>query len=390
MATLHTGMCQRCATDLKEVEDDDFLSGIAKYSPVNHMDPLFGLTGHPRLFKKWLYLLNTMTITESMLVALAHMQVSYCYFRGRRQSAGMPFFHKNIICFPQELAQLRELLNFFINLKIKDTVNVHWQPHDKYEKNLYKATVVSIQPEFIRVKIDYNGQQYYVDADKSDIERRVQLPWQPRDLRDALVIFSRCNGKNRNDYIDDLRVRRKVVGRGLRLLSKMGSWREGRGEEPLHMYYHETQVFDFNPENLAALPEDTVPEELNCQSFHDDSDEDVLRTEDFCHWLHEGKFAKLLAGRWAFDLTKEDRQADTFVDLFHSIYAEIAEKYVDFDEFQPHVNSTTIPISLLARWIYDCISLQHVTFKNEDADDIINEITQLIKHEVASVHSLPC
>jgi hypothetical protein len=42
MATFHTGLCHRCASDLQSVAGDPILDGVAKFSHQNHMDPLFG------------------------------------------------------------------------------------------------------------------------------------------------------------------------------------------------------------------------------------------------------------------------------------------------------------------------------------------------------------
>ena len=89
-------------------------------------DPLLNVD-EGRAYREWLELAREATVVESMLVALGHMQVSVCYLRSARQGPRrglMPAFHKNIICFPQDLAELRQLQHFFANLRVNDVVNV--------------------------------------------------------------------------------------------------------------------------------------------------------------------------------------------------------------------------------------------------------------------------
>jgi hypothetical protein len=89
-------------------------------------DPLLN-ADEGRAYREWLELAREATVVESMLVALGHMQVSVCYLRSARQGPRrglMPAFHKNIICFPQDLAELRQLRHFFANLRVNDVVNV--------------------------------------------------------------------------------------------------------------------------------------------------------------------------------------------------------------------------------------------------------------------------
>ena len=72
------------------------------------------------------YCFDNATIVEEMLVALLHMQVDICYMRpGRRQQyTGLPSFRKNTIAFPQELPEVKQLMNFWTSLSPNDIVNV--------------------------------------------------------------------------------------------------------------------------------------------------------------------------------------------------------------------------------------------------------------------------
>ena len=63
---------------------------------------------------------------------------------------------------------------------------------------------------------------------------------------------------NKDEYVEDLRVRRNMIKLLLRLLTKQGHWREEEGQEPMHDYY---VGFDFmSDEELAEhLPENDIP-----------------------------------------------------------------------------------------------------------------------------------
>ena len=64
-----------------------------------------------------------------------------------------------------------------------------------------------------------------------------------------------------HEYVEDLRVRRNFVVALLRCLTRLGHWRQHRGEEPMHAYYTE---FDWLPEEEIEeiLPEDGMPASL--------------------------------------------------------------------------------------------------------------------------------
>ena len=55
------------------------------------------------------YYFKHATVVEAMVVALQHMQISVCTLRGFRGKEGLSCYRKNIISFPQELLELRQL-----------------------------------------------------------------------------------------------------------------------------------------------------------------------------------------------------------------------------------------------------------------------------------------
>ena len=76
--------------------------------------PLFGLDDGAA-YKEWLYLAESASVVESMLVALNHMQVSVCYLQYMRLGHGvLPGFRKNIMAFPQDINDLKNLSHFFL------------------------------------------------------------------------------------------------------------------------------------------------------------------------------------------------------------------------------------------------------------------------------------
>ena len=105
-----------------------------------------------------------------------------------------------------------------------------------------------------------------------DIEKRVSLPWKPKDLRDHLIVFRRRQG-NSDNYVSDLRVRKDMVSRILTLLTTKGFRGPGHEHEPLHQYYGD---IEWSQEDLDALPEDDVPPETHIQDFDEDKDACVI------------------------------------------------------------------------------------------------------------------
>jgi hypothetical protein len=77
-ATLHHGICRRCSDELRAVEDDPEMRGVARFSAANHMDPLMGYPDDVAARRELDHYIDAASVVESMLVALHHMQVSVC------------------------------------------------------------------------------------------------------------------------------------------------------------------------------------------------------------------------------------------------------------------------------------------------------------------------
>ena len=114
----------------------------------------------------------------------------------------------------------------------------------------------------------------------------MSLPWKPKDLRNHLVVFRRKE-LNKDTYVEDLYVRRNMISRILRLLTTTGCRGEGHEHEPLHQYY---TAFEWCQENLDALPENDVPEDLHFEDFDEDPKQNILTEDEFVTWLTEGRF----------------------------------------------------------------------------------------------------
>jgi hypothetical protein len=157
------------------------------------------------------------------------------------------------------------------------------------------------------------------------VERRVTLPWKPRDLSDHLIVFRRRRGRAR-DYVEDLRVRRALVTRILLLLTERGEWRPGRGVEARHMYY---SSFDWlSPEQLEQLlPEDGVPEDLNFQDIDEALPTGGLTRALFVDWLQEGRHdcpvAQALLNAWATRL--QGAANESLEDFFERLLGDARE-----------------------------------------------------------------
>ena len=104
-------------------EEEGDLRDICTFGPENNWDPLnniddvrfpfgrdIGELDRSALLKELRYCHDNATVTESMFVALEHMQVVCCYLRNSRLgTTSMTGFRKNIISFPQD-RQLETLL----------------------------------------------------------------------------------------------------------------------------------------------------------------------------------------------------------------------------------------------------------------------------------------
>ena len=256
MASFHTGTCKRCYDASERDSTDSFLATVPCFSARNHMDFLHGMsetnalpceqqllrqtTDVPpllgedvdRIRAEYVYLFKHATVVECMLVSLNHMQVSVCHMRQRRfRSGDMLSFHKNVICFPQVVTELENLQAFWRNLRCYDIVNVcHGDgPVPR------KAMVESIDAKTVSVRFEDDGSSARIDP--LSVRQRFRLPWQPKDLHDYLIVFRRQIPNRPGEYIEDLRVRRNLVARLLRLFTRQGTWREHCGIQTMHQYY---------------------------------------------------------------------------------------------------------------------------------------------------------
>ena len=108
----------------KRFKNDALLANVGVFTAQNNWDPLFGLDDGAA-YKEWLNLSRIATVTETMLVALSHMQVSVCYLRHQKHyGTGMPGFKANIISSPQEALELTKLNHYWSSLELHDIVNV--------------------------------------------------------------------------------------------------------------------------------------------------------------------------------------------------------------------------------------------------------------------------
>ena len=157
-AETYRGRCKACELSLKKVEDDECLKGVAVFSARNQQLPWHGFPATDRLTTLQMTkqaLFDSATVLESMLVALAHMQVSVCMFEGRGGSSrtGISRFRKNNICFPQRVSELQQHEGFMSKLEVNDIVNVPRlgaAPNNLFT-DIVRARVVRIQEDGILV-----------------------------------------------------------------------------------------------------------------------------------------------------------------------------------------------------------------------------------------------
>ena len=153
-------------------------------------------------------------------------------------------------------------------------VNVHCSLSEGDPAILHRARVLAINDLYVDVEI---GQHHICTVHITDIEERLKLPWQPASLRDHSIILRRRNA-SRDDYIEDLRVRRNIIRRLMHLFTKQRCWREGKGIEPLHQYYVGFDCMS-DAEIDELYPEDDVPADLNMQEIVVDTSRKELTPE---------------------------------------------------------------------------------------------------------------
>ena len=169
---------------------------------------------------------------ESMLVALNHTQVDTCHFQRRRGARpGQPLFRKNIISFPQELLELKQMHHFLSNLAPHDIVNCRLESTTSWPEQTCRGRLLSRTDDGWLVELSESPAPVGIPTHR--ITQRVQLPWKPSDLRDYLVIFRRRNA-DKDEYIEDLKVRRRFVEQLLQIFTRLGAWRPDEPLGPMH------------------------------------------------------------------------------------------------------------------------------------------------------------
>ena len=395
-ATFHTGICLRCRQSLEKVKDDAVLQGVSAFSARNNMDFVDGMDDENlapdaaqsslwdpllvpdenRLRKEFYYLFENATVVEEMLVALNHMQVDVCYLR----RTGLTGFRKNIISFPQDAVELKNFQTFWSNLKIGDIVNVlvgKGPPR--------RAVIRSLFPESLEV--EYPEDHSLETVTLLHIRQRLLLPWNPRDLRDNLILFRRRDAR-KDDYVENLRVRRNLIKRLLTFFSMKGTWRQDQGTETLHKYYASCDWLN-ESEIDELLPEDDIPDGLHFQDKELDEEDDgnMLSRAHFREWLSEGKMncdvAQVLLNFWLEDRA-QSKHCDTIDDFFSSLVQQKCEEEkltaaaVETDD--------TLTFQWLATFVAsNCILPYAAT--GECVENLIPDLVQRIRDEVIGVQA---
>ncbi len=152
-------------------------------------------------------------------------------------------------------------LGDIVNVLVSDPTTKQTLPH--------RAKLLDIGEDGFKVQLDDCEEPRIVNLE--DIQQRVRLPWHPRDLRDYLIVFRRRNA-SKEDYVEDLQVRRDLIKRLLKLFTTEAEWRPNRGTEPMHMYY---TGFDWMKDaeiDEMFDGEDGVPDDLNFQDIDEHPD----------------------------------------------------------------------------------------------------------------------
>jgi len=200
-----------------------------------------------------------------MLLALEHLQVSYVTIERTR----LHKFRKNIISFPQDIGSFFARMGALRQYRVGDRVNSNRGPPLPDEDDFREARRPTTKEERERFAVDASGHLVfaatvkdvaadgrlvleYTDADGNVlgegveqpdwVRPRVQMPWHPSQLKEALVIMLRRNvGHGR--VLEGLEVRWGLVVRVLQALTKLGLWRDSEVMGPMHAAY-DPRLFD--------------------------------------------------------------------------------------------------------------------------------------------------
>ena len=126
------------------------------------------------------------------------------------------------------------------------------------------------------------------------------------------IVFRRRDG-GKDEYIEDLRVRRDFITGILKLLTLKGNWRAHQGEEPLNKWYTGSDWLS-DLEIEEAFPDDDIPEGVHFETLDDDCNSNLSFTLDvFLCWLTEGRYhcavAQDLLRLWTYTLAGSKHDA---------------------------------------------------------------------------------
>lgn len=166
------------------------------------------------------------TIVEEMLVALLHIVVCNMRPGRRRQYTGLPSFRKNIIAFPQELSEVKQLLMFWASVSQNDLVNVG--PPSGVLGYAKRARILCVKPDGFDFQYA-TGTFEFIKIER--VRQRLQMPWRSEDLRENFIALRRRIDRAKQHFEKDLRVRRNLLKRIFIFLTQRCEWRPGHGEE---------------------------------------------------------------------------------------------------------------------------------------------------------------
>ena len=241
VAAWHAGTCLRCWRDIEKFKVS-LPSGAGEELVVplrnfkNHMDPLFRFP-----YDRYWHLFSQATDVEAMLLALEHMVVHTITVA----RVGLTKFRKNTIAFEQDLPSFARRLGLMDHFKVGDRVNSvrgpgqeltrpvrhagAAQPHelelhalDEERRLVFPARVVEVWGDgTLLLKYDHGG----LGVERTDqVEARMQMPWNPKQLRNKLVIMLRRN-VGRKAPIEGIQVRWWLVAQILQALTELGPYR---------------------------------------------------------------------------------------------------------------------------------------------------------------------
>ena len=389
------GLCSECHHDLSFSKSKDGDGLPPRFGSQNRQDPLCGFPRDEMTSAQLALgeLYRQATLVESMLVALNHIQVSVSEFSpyGRAVSR----FHKNVICFPQRLADLRSHSIFTCRLKINDIVQL--TPGSKSMDNFppcCKANFVNLSYRVdafkgcdIRLKCPCSCPAFF-DVPVKNIRSQTRLPWRPCDLSHALIVVRRRKYRT-NEVIEDLKVRRNFVRAILENLTKLGPYHKTRPEDPdstMHFYYSEIGQWD--EDVITQLPEHDVPKDLHIQDLDGQRDDENIDEGIFQTWMIEGRhdceIANALLSLWITAWRQHD--AETHFDLYAKIRNYIKEEEAEREDSESMLTNGNLNPLCIA-YLLEQLDRIPETLKRADFHDQRDTLLSQILFELDAVRS---